>query len=71
MPDALYRTVRPMLATSGGRLVCLSTPNGRHGFFHDEWTNGGRGWHRIEVPASFRIPEIMQNEPQKNADEHG
>jgi hypothetical protein len=41
VPDALYRTVRPMLATSGGRLVCLSRPNGRHGFFHDEWTNGG------------------------------
>jgi hypothetical protein len=23
VPDALYRTVRPMLATSGGRLVCF------------------------------------------------
>src|SRR5262249_61304346 len=55
--DALYRAVRPMLATSGGRLICLSTPNGRHGFFHDEWTNGGPGWHRIEIPAS-QIPRI-------------
>jgi hypothetical protein len=65
VPDALYRAVRPMLATSGGRLVCLSTPNGRHGFFHDEWTNGGRGWHRIEVPASqvARIePEFLEDE---------
>jgi hypothetical protein len=65
VPDALYRAVRPMLATSGGRLVCLSTPNGRHGFFHDEWTNGGRGWHRIEVPAS-QIPRI---EPEFLEDE--
>src|SRR5262249_9092072 len=55
--DALYRAVRPMLATSGGRLICLSTPNGRHGFFHHEWTNGGPGWHRIEVPAS-QVPRI-------------
>src|SRR5438046_1627726 len=26
VPDDLYRTVRPMLAVSGGRLICLSTP---------------------------------------------
>ena len=57
VPDTLYRTVRPMLATSGGRLICLSTPNGRHGFFHHEWTNGGPGWHRIEVPAA-QVPRI-------------
>ncbi|HMF10714.1 MAG TPA: hypothetical protein VKE94_00360, partial [Gemmataceae bacterium] len=57
VPDNLYRPVRPMLATSGGPLVCLSTPNGRHGFFHEEWTNGGPGWHRIEVPAS-QVPRI-------------
>jgi hypothetical protein len=57
VPDNLYRTVRPMLATSGGRLVCLSTPNGRHGSFYDEWTNSGPGWHRIEVPAS-QVPRI-------------
>jgi hypothetical protein len=48
----LYRAVRPMLAVSGGRLVCLSTPYGRRGFFHDAWAQGGDDWHRIEVPAS-------------------
>lgn len=50
--DELYRAVRPMLATSGGRIIAMSTPNGKSGFFHDEWHNGGQRWERFEVPAS-------------------
>jgi hypothetical protein len=57
VPDDLYRAVRPMLAVSGGRLICLSTPYGKRGFFHDAWAHGGADWHRIEVPAD-RIPRI-------------
>ena len=38
--DDLYRATRPMLAVSGGRLVVLSTPYGRQGWFHEEWTRG-------------------------------
>src|SRR5215472_10520634 len=34
VPDDLYRAVRPMLAVSGGRMVCLSTPYGKRGFFY-------------------------------------
>ena len=33
--DVLYRSVRPMLAVSKGRLVCLSTPFGKRGWFLD------------------------------------
>src|SRR5215831_4587952 len=51
VPDDLYRAVRPMLAVSSGRLICLSTPFGKRGFFHDCWARGGDDWHRIEVPA--------------------
>jgi len=51
VPDDLYRAVRPMLAVSGGRMICLSTPYGKRGFFHDCWTNGGADWARIEVAA--------------------
>jgi len=57
VPDDLYRAVRPMLAVSQGRLICLSTPYGKRGFFHDAWASGGDDWTRIEVPAS-RIPRI-------------
>jgi hypothetical protein len=48
--DSLYRSVRPMLATSGGTLIGLSTPFGRRGWFHDEWTRG-QGWHPVRVTA--------------------
>src|SRR5947209_4697169 len=51
VPDDLYRTVRPMLAVSDGRLVCLSTPYGKRGFFYNAWVRGGADWHKIEVPA--------------------
>jgi hypothetical protein len=50
VPDPLYHSVRPMLAVSGGRLVLLSTPFGKRGFFHREWTEG-EGWDRYRVPA--------------------
>ncbi len=48
VPDDLYRSVRPMLAVSQGRLVVLSTPFGQRGFFHDEWAGGGP-WKRVRV----------------------
>ena len=58
VPDALYQAVRPMLAVSGGRLVLLSTPFGRRGFFHREWSEGGPAWERVKVTADDcpRIP---------------
>src|SRR5713101_886560 len=57
VPDDLYRSVRPMLAITQGRMICLSTPYGKRGFFHDAWAHGGADWHRIEVPAA-RIGRI-------------
>jgi Terminase large subunit, T4likevirus-type, N-terminal len=57
VPDDVYRAVRPMLAVSRGRLICLSTPFGKRGFFWDAWARGGDDWARIEVPAQL-IPRI-------------
>jgi hypothetical protein len=48
--DALYYAVRPMLAVSQGRLVALSTPFGKRGWFYDEWSGAG-AWERIQVAA--------------------
>lgn len=56
VPDQLYHAVRPMLAVSGGRLVLLSTPFGKRGFFHREWTEG-EGWDRYTVMA-HQCPRI-------------
>ena len=49
--DELYHSVRPMLAVSGGRIACLSTPFGKRGFFHKEWTEG-EGWQRVMIKAT-------------------
>jgi hypothetical protein len=51
VPDELYIAVRPMLAVSGGRLILLSTPFGKRGHFFKEYTEGGRNWERIRIPA--------------------
>jgi hypothetical protein len=56
--DSLYRAIRPMLATSGGRLVLMSTPFGKRGHFWQEWTERPHLWERFEVwaKACRRIP---------------
>ncbi len=59
--DDLYRSVRPMLAVSGGRIAVLSTPFGKRGFFFKEWTDG-ENWNRVRITArtmsadSARVP---------------
>jgi len=61
--EALYHAVRPMLAGSNGTLMMLSTPFGRRGVFHSEWT-GGVGWERYEIAVSEypRIPASFLEE---------
>jgi hypothetical protein len=54
--DALYRSVRPMLAVSKGRLVCLSTPFGKRGWFFDAW-HGPGSWERVCIRAD-QVPRI-------------
>lgn len=54
--DELYMAVRPMLATTNGRLLLMSTPFGKRGHFHREWSEGA-GWKKVRVPAS-QIPRI-------------
>ncbi len=49
--DALYTALRPTRAVGGGDLWLMSTPNGKRGFFYDEWTHGD-GWERISVSAT-------------------
>lgn len=69
--DALYYSVRPMLAVSGGRLICLSTPFGKRGFFHQEWTDGGSDWHKTLITA-LQVPrisaEFLEEERRKLGD---
>ena len=50
IPNALYTTVRPMLAVSRGRLLVCSTPHGARGWFFDAWRST-EPWERYEVTA--------------------
>jgi len=64
VPDDLYFAVRPMLAVSGGRLIALSTPFGKRGWFWREWGEG-QGWERHKITAAEcpRIsPEFLEEE---------
>jgi hypothetical protein len=67
IPDDLISAISPMLATTGGRLICLSTPAGRRGFFHDQW-HSQNDWLRIKVAAKDcpRISQSFLDEELKN-----
>ena len=67
VPDSLYRTVRPMLAVSRGRLLVLSTPFGQRGWFYEAWTKDTE-WERVQINAdqcSRITPEFLEEERQK------
>jgi len=64
VPDQLYYSIRPMLAVSGGRLLALSTPFGKRGWFYEAW-DGPEVWERYKVLATEcpRItPEFLKEE---------
>jgi hypothetical protein len=42
--NSLYKSVRPMLAVSGGRLAIASTPFGTDGFYADTWNGDVEGY---------------------------
>jgi hypothetical protein len=54
--DELYYAVRPMVAVSGGRIICVSTCWGKRGWWYTEWTEG-EGWERIKITA-YDCPRI-------------
>jgi Terminase large subunit, T4likevirus-type, N-terminal len=56
--DELLVAVRPMLATTNGRLIALSTPAGRRGFFYEAW-HDDTDWLRIRVSVS-QCPRISK-----------
>jgi hypothetical protein len=57
--DGLYYSVRPMLAVSKGRLLAMSTPYGKRGWFYEEWSSR-RAWHRVKVTAD-QCPRIARD----------
>lgn len=57
--DSLYASVRPMLATTNGKLIALSTPFGKRGWWSAAWHDGGSVWQRVMVTAD-ECPRISR-----------
>jgi hypothetical protein len=50
--DDLFVALLPMVAVSGGRVICLTTPRGMRGAFWEWWESGDPTWERIAARAS-------------------
>ncbi len=70
VPDELYFSTRPMLAVSGGRIVAMSTPFGKRGWWFEAWT-GSEPWERYAVKAteSSRISSAFLDEERRTLGE--
>jgi hypothetical protein len=64
--DETYFSVRPMTAIGGGRIILLSTPAGKRGFFYEHAEHDAAStWDRFTVPATEcpRItPAVLEEE---------
>jgi hypothetical protein len=64
--DSLFFAVRPMLSVSRGRLIALSTPAGRRGWWYEQWVSSYL-WKRIKVVVD-QCPRVgrdfLENERQ-------
>lgn len=75
--DELLAAVRPMLATTNGELVALTTPKGKRGFFYEAWIGDGN-WERVKITADqcpritkeFLAQELKDHGPQIYAEEY-
>jgi len=70
--DRLYFSLRPMLAVGGGRLLAMSTPNGKRGWFYESWHFDPEGdWQREQITAMAcpRIaPSFLEKERRRIGD---
>jgi Phage terminase large subunit len=56
--DSLISAVTPMLATTDGDLIALSTPWGKRGWFYEQWRDAD-GYQRVKKTAAD-CPRISQ-----------
>jgi hypothetical protein len=71
VPDELFSGVFPMVAARNGRIIALSTPFGKRGFFYKACTPGS-GWTQIKICAeeSRRLTPEALEEARRTLDPH-
>lgn len=57
VPDELFNAVTPMMATTGGDILAISTAYAELGWFYSEWTDPASGWHK-QLVTSWDITRI-------------
>ena len=69
VPGALYEAVSPMLAVTGGRMVALSTPAGRRGWWWEASLSSH--WEHVIIPATMcpRISQAFLNDERERLGE--
>lgn len=69
--DSVLGALLPMLLVSGGRLISLSTPRGKRGWFYERWIADDPSWERINARAadSPRISKQRLAEQKKSLGE--
>ncbi len=71
VPDETYYALRPMMAVAKeSRLIALSTPFGKRGWFYNTWENGGREWLKIKITA-LECPRISVDFSEREKRELG
>ncbi len=69
-PDSLYKALRPMLITSRGELLLISTPRGKRGHFYQTWMSDDPAWQKIKVTAD-QCPRISADDLEQERMELG
>lgn len=77
--DELIAAIRPMLATTQGRLIALTTPRGKRGWFYESWIDQEGPWERFRIAPDmcpritkeFLAEELRSLGPARYSEEYG
>lgn len=69
--ESVLTALLPMLVVSGGRLIALSTPMGKRGWFYERWISDDQTWQQINAKAidSPRIDKTRLEQQKRDMGE--
>jgi hypothetical protein len=69
--DEVYARMTPTTVTCNGRIILLSTPYGKRGFFYKESTGKGREWGKVFTVPWTECPRITLDIVNEDRKSHG
>lgn len=58
----VYDALRPNLANTNGDFIIVSTPNGSRGIFYDLWMQKKGPYHKMELPYTLALGDLLSKE---------